>query len=387
MAYNFDNVPSRRDTFSMKWDHFASDVIPLWVADMDFPTAPEIIRDLHQRVDHGVFGYGRANEAIEQLIVNRCRQHYEWEMKPEWLVWLPNLVTGLHLCTRSFVAEHESVICPTPVYHHFPLAAKQSKRALVSLRWTEKNGRLALDFDGLEQELKYRDGVLPRLLMLCNPHNPNGHVFSRDELKELEQFCQRHNLIVCSDEIHCDLILDRNARHTPYAAISEFARDHSVTLMSASKAFNLGGFCSAYAVIPNPQLRERFNQTREGIVPPPDSLGYVAATAAYRSGGQWHTQLLDYLRGNHDYLLHAINEIPGLSMKPLQATYLAWIDVSRLKLDDPQKFFLEAGVGVSPGSQFGDNNYVRLNFACSRSLLEQAVTRMATALVAHSGAS
>ena len=383
MNFNFDNPPSRRDTLSMKWDNFAPDVIPLWVADMDFPTAPEIVSALRQRVDHGIFGYGRANETITQLIVDRCRQRYGWEIESEWLVWLPNLVTGLHLCVRSYVNEQQSVICPTPVYHHFPLAAKQGNRTLISLHWIHKDGRLALDLDGLEQELQGDDVVTPRLLMLCNPHNPNGHVFSREELEELGQFCQRHNLIVCSDEIHCDLILDQSARHVPYSSISEFTREHSVTLMSASKAFNLGGFCSAYAIIPNPELREQFNNIREGIVPSPDSLGYIAARAAYRSGEQWHTQLLDYLRGNHDYLLHAINEIPGLSMEPLQATYLAWIDVSRLGLTDPQQFFLDAGVGLSPGGQFGDNNYVRLNFACSRGLLEKAVSRMASAIASH----
>lgn len=382
MAFDFDNVPSRRDTFSLKWDHFDPDVIPLWVADMDFPTAPEIVRDLHQRIDHGIFGYGRADKSIEQLIVDRCRQRYEWEIKPEWLVWLPNLVTGLHLCARTYVSEQEAVICPTPVYHHFTLAVRQSDRALIPLHWTENNGRLALDLEALEQTLQQHTTASPRLLMQCNPHNPNGHVFTRDELAAIQQLSQRYNLIVCSDEIHCDLILDREARHTPYASMGEYAREHSVTLMSASKAFNLGGFCSAYAIIPNPDLRERFNRAREGIVPAPDLLGYVAARAAYRHGDQWHAQLLDYLRGNHDYLLSAINNIPGLSMKPMQATYLAWINVSELGLEEPQHFFQKAGVGLSPGEQFGDRNCMRLNFACSRALLEEAVARISRAVAA-----
>lgn len=378
MTIDFDKVVDRTNTSSLKWERFSAEVLPMWVADMDFQSAPEIIEALHQRIDHGVFGYTEPDSELVQLVVERCRNLYQWDIEPEWIVWMPGLVSALNICVRAYAGKREGVISPVPVYYPFLMAPKLAGRELIGVEWIKQNDHWTLDLESLDQK------VTPstKLLMLCNPQNPNGRVFTRSELEALEQLCKKHDLVVCSDEVHCDLILDRHAEHIPYASISEFARDNSVTLMSPSKTFNLAGFGCAFAIIPNNQLRHKFNRVRTGIVPSTDStlIGYTAAKAAYRHGEPWRQSLLDYLRGNHDYLLEAINKIPGLSMEPLQATYLAWIDVSELGLEDPHQFFEQAGVGLSPGKQFGDGNYVRLNFGCSRSLLEEAIGRMANAV-------
>lgn len=381
-SFNFDQPPSRLHSGSLKWSKFSEDVIPMWVADMDFEVAPAITEALQQHVSHGIFGYAQADEELTHLIVERCKQHYQWQIEPEWIVWLPNLVTALHLCARTFCTEQESVIAPMPVYHHFLMAAHNAQRHLIELNWTEHNGKAVFDIAALEQGIADAEKP-PKLLLLCNPHNPNGRVLSREELTMLDALCQKHHLTICSDEIHCDLILDQDAQHIPYASISEYAQQNSITLMSASKTFNIAGFCCAYAIIPNAALRERFNNAKEGIIPPPDALGYVAAEAAYQHGTAWHTSVVEYLRGNHDYLLNEINAIDGLSMRPLQATYLAWINIGELKLTDPTQFFLDAGVAIIAGAQFGDANYIRLNFACSRALLEEAVRRIKQAITQH----
>ncbi|MGB0361193.1 MAG: MalY/PatB family protein, partial [Endozoicomonas sp.] len=312
MSINFDSVIDRTNTSSLKWDRFAPDVIPLWVADMDFKSAPEIIEALHQRIDHGVFGYTMPDAELEQLVVERCRHLYHWDIKSEWIIWVPGLVSALNVCVRAYADKGEGVISPIPVYYPFLTAPKLANRDLISVEWIQKNGQWILDLDGLANNIN----TSTKLLMLCNPQNPNGRVLTRNELQKLEQFCKKHSLIVCSDEVHCDLILDCHAEHIPYASISDYARDHSVTLMSPSKTYNLAGFGCAYAIIPDKQVRHQFNATRSGIVPSPDSslTGYTATKAAYRYGEPWRQSLLDYLRGNHDYLIEQINSTPGLSM-------------------------------------------------------------------------
>ncbi|MGB1271419.1 MAG: MalY/PatB family protein, partial [Endozoicomonas sp.] len=325
---DFDKIVDRTDTASLKWERFHKDVIPLWVADMDFQSAPEILEALHHRIDHGVFGYTVADQELEQLVVERCRNLYQWEVEREWLVWLPGLVSALNISVRAYAGPGETVISPIPVYYPFLMAPKLGGRELTGVEWILENGEWVLDLDTLEKQITPDT----RLMMLCNPQNPNGRVLTRTELEQLEQLSKKHDLIVCSDEVHCDLVLDQEAEHIPYASISDFSRDHSITLMSPSKTFNLAGFGCAFAIIPDGTVRHRFNRVRKGIVPDPDNMliGYTAARAAYRHGEPWRQALLDYLRGNHNYLLKAINNIPGLSMEPLQATYLAWINVSAL---------------------------------------------------------
>lgn len=379
MNPDFDAIIDRSQTASLKWDRYKGrDIIPMWVADMDFRAAPEIIEALHQRIDHGVFGYTLADDSLQQLVVERLQQLYHWTIDPQWLVWLPGLVTALNLAVRTVAQPGETVVVPAPIYYPFSMAPGLGGRRAISLHWQKNQGRWQLDLDRLQEDITPDT----RLLLLCNPQNPNGRVLTRDELEAIAAFAQKHQLVVCSDEVHCDIILDEGCQHIPYASLDAYTQEHSITLMSPSKAFNLAGFGCAFAVIPNAQLRARFQRTRKGIVPDPDNMliGYSATGAAYRHGEPWRQAMLAYLRNNHRLLLDGVNAIEGLAMNPMEATYLAWIDASELELDDPHRFFEDAGVGLSPGAQFGDARYLRLNFGCSRILLEQALERMHNAV-------
>jgi cystathionine beta-lyase len=222
-----------------------------------------------------------------------------------------------------------------------------------------------------------------KILLFCNPHNPAGTVYTLEELENIQDICKRHNLLICSDEIHCDLILDKNKKHIPLATLNEDAANRTITLMAASKTFNVAGLGFGFAIIPNNALREKFKIIVRQRMPDINILAQIATEAAFKHGEEWRLQQIEYLRGNRDYLMREINSIDGLKMYPLEATFLAWIDVSELGLDDPESFFENAGVGISAGKYFGDNNFIRLNFACRRSLVEEAVERIKTAIKAH----
>ncbi|WP_410015357.1 MalY/PatB family protein [Sodalis sp. C49] len=379
MAFNFDESIDRRHSDSYKWQKYRDrDVIPLWVADTDFRSPPCIIEALHARVEHGVFGYGAPPAELAALFVERMLTRYQWRVKPEWLVFLPGLVSGLNLAVRALTQADSSVVIPAPIYPPFRAAARGAERGqrlapmvLAEERWRVDLAAIEPEMDGSEQ-----------LLMLCNPHNPGGTVYRREELAQHLAFAQRHDLLVCSDEIHCDLLLEPGVAHIPFGSLGEDAEQRSITLMSPSKSFNIAGLGASLAIIPNARLRMKFIAQRSGIVPNVDVLAYVAATAAWRDGQPWLEEQLDYLRGNRDWLAARINTLPGLSMAAPEATYLAWIDAGRLGVDNPQRFFEQAGVGLSPGADFGDPRFVRLNFGCPRALLVQAVERMARAVQA-----
>lgn len=375
----FTSLPERRNTLSLKWDKHPKNILPLWVADMDFPVASAIIEALHQRIDHGILGYSTPDKQIEQLIVERCKTRYKWDIQPEWIVWLPNLVAGLHVTTRAFIGSDQAVVVPVPAYHHFYTAIDGARAERISLQYVERHGRFELDIKACEQAIK-ASSKTAKLLMICNPHNPNGRVLCRGELDAIHRLAQQYQLLVCSDEIHCDLMLQPDLQHIPYASLNDETLMNSITLMSASKTFNTAGFCSAYAIIPNAQLREQFETTRLGIVPPPDLLGFVAAKAAFQHGEPWLTDVLQQLRSNHDYLIDAINRIDGMRMLPMEATYLAWIDVSGLQLDDVGQFFMDAGIAIIDGAQFAGDDFIRLNFATSRERLELAMERIEQAV-------
>lgn len=385
MSYNFDTPPDRRDTDSQKWQRYAGrDVIPLWVADMDFRSAPEVIAALHERVDHGVFGYARPVKSTVEAVVEMLRRRHGWSIEPSWLVWLPGLVVGLNVAARAFAGADEAVLSCTPVYPPFLTApVNQGRRTTgAALVLDSANRRWDADWDALER------AVTPhaRVFFLCNPHNPVARVWRRDELARLGEFCLRHNLVLCSDEIHCDLILD-DLPHTATGALGGDIAGRTVTLLSPSKTYNLAGMSTSLAVIPDPQLRTQFRRAAAGIVAEVTNLGYAACEAAYRHGEPWRRAALDYLRGNRDHLLDFIaRELPGVRVEaPIEATYLAWLNVEALGLKDPAAHFEKHGVGLSDGRFFGakPGAYVRLNFGCSRATLAEALARMKTAVAAR----
>ncbi|WP_415882473.1 MalY/PatB family protein [Neptuniibacter sp. QD34_54] len=378
MSTEFDYQINRKGTASQKWEKYSdSDILPMWVADTDFMSPPAVIKALHERIDHGVFGYTNVPVELNELVIERMQNFYDWEVNSNDIVWLPGLVCGLNLACRSLGKSGDTVLTPKPIYPPFMSAPRLSDREVCTLPMQDIDGRKIIDFDALENALTERT----RLLLFCNPHNPGGTVYRKEELERLAKIIIQHDLYICSDEIHCDLILEQGLQHTPIASLSPEIAARTITLMAPSKTFNIAGLGCSFAIIGNPELRKKFINTKKGVVPDVNLLGYTAAIAAYQEGEEWNQQQLDYLRANRDYLQKEINQIPGLKLAPIEATYLAWIDVSGAKLTNPAHFFEQAGIGMSPGRDFGDNNYMRLNFGCTRSTLEEAVRRIKRALV------
>ncbi|PIE25015.1 MAG: aspartate aminotransferase [Neptuniibacter caesariensis] len=378
MNKDFDDHIDRTGTASQKWEKYSDrDILPMWVADTDFASPPAIIDALHQRIEHGVFGYTNVPPELVEQVIARMDQRYNWQIKQEWIVWLPGLVCGLNLACRAVGKPGDTVLTPTPVYPPFMSAPKLSDREVCTVPLQQSGSHFILDLAALEASITEHS----QLLLFCNPHNPGGTVYSRDELKQLADIIVKHDLTLCSDEIHCDLILEQGLQHTPIATLNPEIAARTITLMAPSKTYNIAGLGCSFAIIPDSQLRQQFIKVRKGIVPDVNLLGYTAAIAAYKDGDEWNRKQLDYLRGNRDYLVKEINQIPDLQLLPIEATYLAWIDVSGAKLSNPAQFFEQAGVGMSPGSDFGDANYMRLNFGCTRETLEEAVRRIKSALI------
>jgi len=383
-SFDFDTVPQRLGTDSQKWQKYAGrDVLPLWVADMDFKSPPAIIEALHRRVDHGIFGYARPVKATVDAFVDAMAQRYGWTIEPAWIVWLPGLVVGLNVTAQAFAQPGDEVLTLTPVYPPFMSAPKNSARTSVSVPFVHDatgGGRWAIDWDALERAVTPKT----KLFYLCNPHNPLARVWRREELVRLADFCERHNLILCSDEIHCDLILDPALPHIPTSVLSPEIAARTITLMAPSKTYNVPGLGTSIAIIPDAMRRARFIRATAGIVAEVTCLGFTACEAAYRDSEPWRQALLAYLRGNRDYLLDAIaRELPGVRVEaPVEATYLLWLDVAGLGLEQPAAHFDRHGVGLSDGAMFGaaKGTHVRLNFGCPRATLVEAIRRMKAAL-------
>jgi cystathionine beta-lyase len=374
MAFDFDTVIDRSGGDSHKWNRYAGrDILPLWVADMDFAAPPAVVEALHRRVDHGVFGYGGPTASVVDSVLEHLEREYGWRIEAEWLVWLPGLVTGLNVACRAVAGP---VLTATPVYPPFLSAPRLSGRELAATPLAQDGQRWSWDFAATEAALERSRA---KLWLLCHPHNPVGRAWNGEELARIAELAERHDLVVCSDEIHCDLMLA--GRHRPFATVSPQAAARSITLMAPSKTFNIPGLGCAFAVIPDAGLRRDFHRAMDGIVPHVNILGLVACEAALRHGGEWRAAMTDYLRDNRARVMGAL-AATGLSMAPVEATYLAWIETTGI--DQPVRFFEAAGVGLSDGRDFGPGEryarFVRLNFGCPRSILDRALERMAQAL-------
>jgi cystathionine beta-lyase len=368
--FNFDQVIDRRGGDSFKWNKYGErDVLPMWVADMDFAAPPALIAAVQKRVEHGVFGYAEPWPSLIDAVLGQLQRAYRWRIEAEWLVWLPGLVSGLNVACRAVPG---GVLTATPVYPPFLSAPRLSGRPLSTASLCLKQGEWGWDFSALEAALTPDT----RLFLLCHPHNPVGRAWSERELEALAEFCKRHDLIVCSDEIHCGLLLDADRQHLPLACLDVEIARRSITLMAPSKTYNVPGLGCAFAVIPDATLRRTFVRAMSGIVPHVNVLGLAACEAAYRDCADWHAALIGYLRRNRDTMEIAVEAMPGLAVGHVEATYLAWIDARGLKVDDPALFFEEAGVGLSRGDDFGLPGWVRLNFGCSAATLNLALDRM-----------
>lgn len=383
MPYNFDHLLDRRSSDSLKWNLYDAEVLPLWVADMDFVSPEPVLRALHARIDHGVFGYGKAPAELREVIVERLARLYGWRVTPEDLVFLPGVVPGFNLAARALTTPGDGLLIQTPVYPPFLEVPAHAGLTLNSMELTRRaDGYYEIDFDVFAA-----CAARSRLFLLCNPHNPVGRAFHEDELRQMAELCLRHGVTLCSDEIHCDLLFS-GTRHIPIAALDPEIAAQTITLMAPSKTYNIAGLECSFAVIQNPDLRRRFEAARQGMVPGCNLLGYVAALAAYRNGQEWLDEVLRYLEANRDFLRQFVAaELPGITMSPLEATYLAWLDCRALELPGkPCDFFRErARVGLNDGATFGPGGegFVRLNFGCPRATLTEALMRMKAALAAR----
>ncbi len=376
--FDFDTVIDRSNTGSEKWDKYKGrDIIPLWVADMDFRSPPAVIEALHERVKHGVFGYTHPSQGLIDAVMGHLERDFGWRIKPEWIVWLPGLVCGLNVLCRAVGETDDEVVTFTPVYPPFLSAPPLSQRKLITVPLHLCNGRWEADLEELERAITPQT----KLLLLCSPHNPVGRCWSQDELLGLAELAARHDLVIGSDDIHAGLILDTDKRHIPIATLSPEIASRTITLLAPSKTYNIPGLGCSFAVIPDQGLRNSFIKAKGRIVPHVNALGYTAAEAAYRDGEEWRIALIDYLRTNRDLVIEAVKQMRGLSITPVEATYLAWIDTRQRGIEHPGRFFEETGVGLSDGSDFCGPGFVRLNFGCARSLLQEALQRMEHALI------
>jgi len=383
MAYDFDRVIERRATSSNKWRKYPADVLPLWVADMDFASPEPVVRALRERVEHGVYGYGFEEPEFAQVFVDRLQKRYGWRVSPEALVMIPGVIPGFNVACRTLTKPGDGLLLQLPVYP--PILRSPGNHELTrdeAPLGRARDGRYVVDLDAFRAAIHTRT----RAFLLCNPHNPVGRVFTRAELAGMAQICLERDLPIIADEIHCDLLY-QGQRHIPMASLGPEIEQRTITLMAPSKTFNLAGLKVSVAVIPNAALRERFMAARGDYVQTQvNVLGYAAAFAAYRDGDAWLGELLRYLEANRDYLVDFVRRhLPGITMAPPEGTYLAWLDCRSAgpAAADPFTFFLErAKVAFNDGALFGPGGrgFVRLNFGSPRSILTEGLERMRRAL-------
>ncbi len=395
IPFDLDTPIDRRGSGCAKWGYYDDDVLPLWVADMDFKAPPAVLDALRERVDHGIFGYTPPPSGLAALLVERMANLYNWHIQPEDVVYIPGVIPGINLTARA-TAQDGAVLIQTPVYPPFHYTSQWSgtgmQKAPLSYVETTDGFTYGIDFDAFEAAITPHT----KMFLLCNPHNPVGRMWTQEELTQLADICQRHDITICADEIHSDLLLDGN-KHIPMASLSEDAAQRTVTLIAPSKTFNIPGLSFSVAVIQNAGLRQRFLEAGAGIIAMlrderahtfVNMMGAAAADAAYRHGDAWLRSVLDYIQSNRDFAVTYIREyMPALKAAKLEGTYLLWIDCREANLpDEPGKWFTDnARVALNEGSTFGEDGtgFARMNLACTRDTLKEALERMRDALSKH----
>lgn len=379
---------NRKETRSVKWDGMESlfgvkEAIPLWVADMDF-TAPEpVLKAVRDIADHGILGYATPNSSFQQSIADWMQKRHGWNISPEWLVYTPGIVPALNMAVEAFTEPGDHIIIQPPVYGPFHKLASNHGRELVLNPLLHDELHYKMDLAHLEQVAQHEKA---KMLVLCSPHNPVGRVWTNEELKSVMEIAVKHQLIVISDEIHADLVF-KNGQHTPYAMISEEAKMHSMICTAASKTFNIAGLHTSNVVIASEELREKFKKVIEkNALSSMNIFGIAATEAAYREGESWLTETLEYIYDNMVYVTEFIHtHLPELKVILPDSTYLLWIDFRELQMPHTElyQFLLhKAGLVFSSGTDFGEHGegFMRMNVACSRRLLEQAMNKLKDAL-------
>lgn len=371
----------RRGTDSIKWGRYPEDVLPLWVADMDFEAPPSVLRALQERVEHGVFGYPLLSRELQEIIVDRMQRRYGWGLSSDDVILLPGVVAGFNMVCQAVAQPGESILIQPPVYPPFFLAPVNAGAKVVTAEVLPGiNGQYEIDFENFEAAIQ----ADTRCFILCNPHNPVGRVYTRNELEKMAEICLRHEVIICADEIHSDLIYP-GYRHIPISSLSGEVSDSTITLIAPSKTFNIAGLECSALICTNPVLRERILNARRGLLFGVNIFGQIAAEAAYKGGEDWLCEVLNILEANRDYLIGYLKEhIPQIVMPNPEATYLAWLDCNALDLPvSPYQYFLEtAKVALNEGIEFGKQGkgFVRLNFGCRRETLVEALERIRQSL-------
>jgi len=395
MKYDFDGVINRKGTDSMKWDTVnslfgAEDILPMWVADMDFPSAQPITDALLKRAEHQVYGYTVAGKSTIDAVIERIQRKYNWAIDPEWIVFTPGVIPAIHTAIRAFSLPGDEIIIQDPVYYPFWSALKDSGRQVANNQLKLSYGHYEVDFDDLSSKFALKDGMTPTasrasMMVLCSPHNPVGRVWTREELVRMGEIVIGHGGLMVSDEIHCELLF-KGVKHTPFASLSTDFEQHSIVCMAPSKTFNLAGLNTSVIIIPNEELRLKFNAVRHGIVTRVNLFGLTALEAAYRYGDEWLEQLLKYLQGNLEYLLDYFEKkISRIKVIKPEGTYLVWLDCRQLGLDNEglrKLMRVKARVGLDDGYLFGPAGagFQRINIACPRSILADALQRIDNAV-------
>ena len=370
--YSFDEEINRKGTSCEKWDCQGGDFIPLWVADMDFKAPEPVITAMSERLNHGVFGYTIGRPELLDVILNHYKKIYGCTIDPEWVVFVPGVMPGANIACRICGG---SIVYSTPMYPHIRRLHDEINCPCYEIPLKNADGLYTFDFDLLEKSFS---GDM-KGFVLCNPHNPVGRIFSQKELQSLVDYCEKHNLLIISDEIHSQLTFDSN--HIPAFCIDDRAKMRSITLTSAAKTYNIPSLPFAFAIIPNPSIREHFNNQAKGLFPSTNPITVAAIKAAYTQCDAWRDELLKYLKGNRDYLEERILKIPELSVNHSEATYLAWVDARNVPTENPWTFFREkAQVNFSNGADFGCPRYLRINFGCTRKTLKAAFDRVEKAI-------
>lgn len=374
----FDEIINRSGTYALKSERYKEykEAIPAWVADMDFKSPQCVIDALKKRIEHGVFGYTAINDELIKAVINFIKKEHDWSTSKEWFTFTSGVVSSMNIAC-GILKENESAITTTPIYPYFLSAPTNMKREVTAVRMREIGNRWSVDFDEFEKSIKPNC----RLLLLCNPYNPGGTVFTKEELLKFGEIALKHNLLICSDEIHADLVLDKDVKHVPIASLSEQIADKTITLMAPSKTFNIAGLQSSFAIISNEKLKASFEKSMGHINGGVNLLALTATQAAYEGGEVWLKDVKEYLKENLKLVQEFVQNSPKLRLLKLEATYLAWIDCRSLNTD-AWKLFLKGGVILNDGKSFGEGGegFVRLNFAMPKAVLKEVLVRMEKAV-------
>lgn len=389
MKYNFDEIVSRKNTNALKLEALSSrwkrtDLLPMWVADMDFKSPPCITKAIEKRLKNGIFGYTSAPEEWKKSIILWHQKRNHWKISPEMISFLPGIVPGLSLAVQCFTTPGDSVMLMAPIYTPFRLAIENHNRVVTNCPLKLKNNKYSIDFNLFEEKIKDC-----KLLLFCNPHNPGGIVWKKQDLIKIAEVCQRHNVLVVSDEIHSDLTFSP-AKHNVFSTCCNAARDNSIIFNAPSKAFNLAGFCTAYAVIENPILREKFNLFAEKSMSIHTNVfAYLVTIAAYQEGEPWLNEVLQYIKKNIEYFIEFLNKnMPKIKAIPPEASYLVFLDCRDLGFSENElsNFFVnEANLALNEGSSYGEESrlFMRINLACPRAVVERATEQILSAYKKH----